>query len=142
MGILDQVVGALSSGASSSPQGATPQQHAGLGGLVLDMLSGSGGGGGLQGLVQAFGRQGLGHVVASWIGTGQNLPISADQLNQVLGSEQVKAMAAKVGLSPEAASSVLAGLLPALVDKATPTGRMPEGGAPEAFGALRKSLGL
>jgi uncharacterized protein YidB (DUF937 family) len=143
MGLLDQVVGALSGGASGLPQGVTPQQHAGLGGMVLDMLSGSGGSGGLAGLAQSFNQQGLGHLVASWIGTGQNLPVTPEQISQVLGSEQVRSMAAKIGVSPEAAGSVLASILPKLVDKATPAGQIPQEGAlQDGLGALRKTLGV
>jgi uncharacterized protein YidB (DUF937 family) len=82
--------------------------------------------GGLSGLVQQFHDKGLGSLVSSWVGTGQNLPISADQIQHVLGSDQVKELAAKAGISPEAASSHLAQLLPMLVDKLTPNGQVPE----------------
>jgi uncharacterized protein YidB (DUF937 family) len=82
--------------------------------------------GGLSGLVQQFHDKGLGGLVSSWVGTGQNLPISAEQIQHVLGSEQVKELAAKAGISPETASSHLAQLLPTLVDKLTPNGQVPE----------------
>ncbi len=65
--------------------------------------------GGLSGLLQQFHDKGLGGLVTSWVGTGQNLPISADQLQQVLGSEQVKELAAKAGISPDAATVAHAG---------------------------------
>jgi uncharacterized protein YidB (DUF937 family) len=81
--------------------------------------------GGLSGLVQQFHDKGLGGLVSSWVGTGQNLPISADQLQHVLGSDQVKELAAKAGISPDAASSHLAQLLPMLIDKLTPNGQVP-----------------
>jgi uncharacterized protein YidB (DUF937 family) len=64
--------------------------------------------------------------VTSWVGTGQNLPISADQIQHVLGSEQVKELAAKAGISSDAASSHLAQLLPMLIDKITPNGQLAE----------------
>jgi uncharacterized protein YidB (DUF937 family) len=82
--------------------------------------------GGLSGLVQSFHEKGLGAVAASWVSTGQNLPISADQIQQVLGSDQVKQLAAKAGISPDAAGSALSQLLPTLVDKLTPNGQMPQ----------------
>ena len=82
--------------------------------------------GGLSGLVQQFHDKGLGSLVSSWVSTGQNLPISADQIQHALGSDQVKELAAKAGISPEAASSHLAQLLPMLVDKLTPNGQVPE----------------
>jgi uncharacterized protein YidB (DUF937 family) len=90
------------------------------------MLSGSDGGG-LSGLVKQFAAKGLGHIVSSWIGTGENLPISPEQLQSVLGSEQVQAIAARLGISPQAASAGLAQVLPQVVDKMTPNGEVPQG---------------
>ncbi len=80
--------------------------------------------GGLSGLVQQFHDKGLGSLVSSWVGTGQNLPISADQLQHVLGSDQIKELAAKAGISPETASSHLSQLLPMLIDHLTPNGQV------------------
>jgi len=80
--------------------------------------------GGLQGLVQSFHDKGLGSVVSSWVGTGQNLPISADQIHQVLGSDTVKQLAASAGISPDLAGSSIAQLLPTIVDKLTPSGQV------------------
>jgi len=85
--------------------------------------------GGLQGLLQGFQQKGLGDLVSSWVGTGQNLPISADQVHQALGSEQVQQLAASAGVSTEAAGSQLAGLLPHLVDMLTPNGQLPQQGS-------------
>jgi uncharacterized protein YidB (DUF937 family) len=82
--------------------------------------------GGVAGLVQSFHEKGLGEIASSWVGTGQNLPISADQIQQVLGSEQVKQLAAKAGISPDVAGSSLAQLLPTLIDKLTPNGQVPQ----------------
>jgi uncharacterized protein YidB (DUF937 family) len=82
--------------------------------------------GGVAGLVQNFHEKGLGEVVNSWVGTGQNLPISADQIQHVLGSQQVQELAAKAGISPETVTSQLSTLLPSLVDKLTPNGQVPD----------------
>jgi uncharacterized protein YidB (DUF937 family) len=82
--------------------------------------------GGLQGLVQSFHDKGLGGVVSSWVSTGPNPPISADQVHQVLGSDQMKALAAKAGINPDMAGSAIAQLLPGLVDKLTPNGAVPD----------------
>lgn len=124
---------------------------AGLGGLTgagggqsallsaaLSLLGGQGGG--LNGLVQAFSKQGMGDVVNSWVGTGQNLPISADQISKVLGSQQVSQFASQAGLTPDAAGSTLASLLPALVDKLTPDGQIPAGGQLPGLDVLTKLL--
>jgi uncharacterized protein YidB (DUF937 family) len=99
--------------------------------------------GGLSGLLAQFHEKGLGGLVSSWVGTGQNLPISAEQLQSVLGSEQVKELAAKAGISPDAVSSHLAQLLPMLVDKMTPNGQVPQSSSlvEEGMGML-KNLGL
>ena len=82
--------------------------------------------GGLPALVQSFHEKGLGEIASSWVGTGQNLPISADQIQNVLGSDMVKGLAAKAGISPDIARSSLATMLPSLIDKLTPNGQMPQ----------------
>ena len=84
-------------------------------------------GGGLQGLVQSFERQGLGHLAASWVGTGANLPVSADQIHEVLGSSQVSQFAAQAGIAPESAAATLAQFLPTVIDKLTPQGQIQGG---------------
>jgi uncharacterized protein YidB (DUF937 family) len=66
--------------------------------------------------------------VSSWIGTGQNQSISASQIQSVLGSDVVKQLAAKIGVSPDAMSAKLAEVLPGAIDKLTPDGKLPEGG--------------
>jgi uncharacterized protein YidB (DUF937 family) len=120
MGLLDDLVG--------SATGAAPAQdnsQNSLAGAAMSMLSGQSGG--ISGLVEQFAARGLGHVVNSWISTGHNLPISPEQLQSVLGSEQVQAIAAKAGISPDAAKDGLAQLLPQLVDHLTPNGQVPQG---------------
>jgi uncharacterized protein YidB (DUF937 family) len=81
--------------------------------------------GGIQGLVSKFQAGGLGDTIQSWIGKGQNLPISADQLRSVLGNEQLVALAGKFGIDPQHAADKLAALLPTVIDKATPEGTLP-----------------
>jgi uncharacterized protein YidB (DUF937 family) len=103
------------------------EAHAGLVTAAMEALGGSSGSG-LGGLVEAFQAKGLGDVVASWIGTGQNLPVTAEQIQSVLGSGVVQQLAARVGLPPEAASALLAQILPQAVDRLTPEGTVPAGG--------------
>jgi uncharacterized protein YidB (DUF937 family) len=112
---------------SSMPAGVTPATSAALVQEAMTMLTsggagGAGGAGGMSGLVQQFEQQGLGHLVGSWIGGGQNLPISGQQLQGVLGEQQVQELAQRVGLPPGLAASALAVVLPAVVDKLTPNG--------------------
>jgi uncharacterized protein YidB (DUF937 family) len=124
MGILNEVVSAV--------EGAT-EHHAGLAAHVAELLAPSSTGapgqaaglGGLSGLVEKMTAGGLGHVVQSWIGTGANLPISAEQLQAVLGSDVLRSMAAKVGLPVDRVAPMLAQILPGLVDKMTPGGQAP-----------------
>ncbi len=84
--------------------------------------------GGLQGLVTQFQQGGMGGVIASWISTGQNQPISADQLQAVLGNEHLQQIAGQLGLNTQDVAGHLAQLLPQVVDKLTPNGTIPEGG--------------
>lgn len=84
--------------------------------------------GGLAGLVQTLQKNGLGEIVNSWVGTGKNLPVTPQQIQQGLGGDLLKQLAAKAGISTEAAGTQLAGLLPDLVDKLTPTGKIEAGG--------------
>lgn len=106
---------------------------------VLQML-GSGGPDGLTGIVQGFSKAGLGDIVKSWVGTGQNLPISADQLKQGLGGGQLSRLAQSAGLSEGATANALAGLLPTVVDKLTPEGAVPEAGQLQQLLASAKTL--
>jgi len=97
--------------------------------------------GGLQGLVQSFENKGLGGVAASWVGTGPNAPVTSDQIHQVLGSDQVKALAAKARISPDMAGSAIAQLLPGIVDKLTPNGQVPaHNSVMDVVGGLLQSM--
>jgi uncharacterized protein YidB (DUF937 family) len=78
-----------------------------------------------EGLLNIFNEKGLGEVMSSWIGKGENLPISPEQIQQVLGRDQVQQIAEKLRVSPEEASSGLAEMLPQIVDKLTPEGSLP-----------------
>ncbi len=124
MGLLDDL---LKTGLSSMTGGGAQQQGLGLAGGILEMLT-SQQTGGLQGLVQTFTQKGLGDVVSSWVSTGPNIPVTGDQVNSVLGGDAISSLAQKAGMAPEMASSVLAQVLPMIVDKLTPEGRIPEGG--------------
>ena len=139
--LVGQVAGALTAGGGDGDVAGGPA--GGLMGVVTQLLPDPQHGG-LQGLVQTFPQQGLGQVVASWVGTGQNLPISAEQLSAVLGSEKLQGLAQQVGLNPQELSGQLAQWLPQAVDQLTPQGQVPEAGAlqPDALqGALGGLLG-
>jgi uncharacterized protein YidB (DUF937 family) len=78
--------------------------------------------GGVQGIIDQFQKQGLGPTVQSWVGTGENQPISPAQVHQALGSDAVNQLAAKLGIPPDEMAAKLADILPKAVDKATPDG--------------------
>ncbi len=133
MGLLDSVIGAM-----AGAQGGT--QNGGAQGALLNAViamlangqqQGGGGVGGLGDLIGRFTQGGLGDVIGSWIGHGQNAPISADQLSKVLGSDAIGQIAAQLGLSHGEAASQLSQILPQAVDQLTPHGQVPEGGLGE-----------
>lgn len=95
--------------------------------LMSSVMGLLGGEGGLNGLINQFTEKGLGDVMGSWVGTGKNLPISAEQLQSVLGSDVLSGIASKLGLDVNDLSSQLSNLLPDVVDKLTPEGKAPEG---------------
>ena len=92
---------------------------------VLSEVMGTGSQGGLNAIVAKLEQAGFGDQVKSWIGTGQNLPISADQLRQVLGSDVVRQLAAKYNIPVDQLSEILAQQLPQAVDHASPDGKLP-----------------
>jgi uncharacterized protein YidB (DUF937 family) len=119
MGILDSL--------ENSPEfrGALGQLEAAVVPAVLGEVLGKGGQGGLSAIVAKLQQSGLGDQVKSWIGNGQNLSITAEQLQQVLGSDIVKQLAARFNIPVDQLARVLAQLLPAAVDNASPNGKLP-----------------
>lgn len=117
MGLLDSAMSAL--GGASGNGGNKAMLDA-----VMQLLSNQGG---LAGLVQAFQDKGLGELIASWIGSGRNLPISPEQLKNVLGGSQLGQIAGQLGMNESQAAGGLADLLPQVIDKLTPDGQMPQG---------------
>jgi uncharacterized protein YidB (DUF937 family) len=119
MGILDSL--------ENSPmfKGALGQLEAAIVPVVLSEVLGKGGQGGLSAIVAKLEQAGLGDQVKSWIGNGQNLPITAEQLQQVLGSDTVKALAARFNIPIDQLAQILAQQLPVAVDHASPNGKLP-----------------
>lgn len=89
--------------------------------LIADRESG-----GLEGLARRFKDRGLGEAVSSWIGTGQNQPVTADQVENAIGSEKIRQYAENLGLSSEDVSRGLAAVLPRIIDILTPDGKVPK----------------
>jgi uncharacterized protein YidB (DUF937 family) len=145
-GLLSNVLGSALGGGQAG--GANPMLNA-----VIGMLANNAGGqagaqggaaGGLGGLMQQFQQAGLGHVMDSWVGSGDNHPISADQLTQVLGSGQIGQIAQQLGLSHGDAAGQLSQILPQIINHVTPNGQAPAGGlgsAGDIMGMLGGLLG-
>ena len=128
MGLLDTVIGAMAGG-----QGGGGTQGTLLNAVIGMLANGSGGqaqggGGGLGDLIGKFNQSGMGDVIGSWVGHGQNAPISGDQLSNVLGSDAIGKIAAQLGLSHGEAAGQLSQMLPQVIDRLTPHGQAPAGG--------------
>ncbi|MCQ9376931.1 YidB family protein [Methyloversatilis sp. XJ19-49] len=131
MGLFDSIAGQVAGALS----GQGDAQGSGLLQLLMGLINNPQTGG-LQGLIAAFQEKGLGDLVSSWVGTGQNLPISPEQLQSVLGSGQIGQIAQQLGLSSQEVSGQLSALLPQVIDGITPNGRIPEGDA------MQNALGM
>jgi len=132
MGLLDSILGAVS-GKSGASGEASP-----LIGILGGLLAQSGG---LQGLASKFAQSGQGNAFQSWVGMGENQPISNNQIQNALGSQQVNAIATKLGVDPAVASNFLAEYLPKIVDKLTPAGKIdPAADHQQGLAALLPSL--
>jgi len=132
MGLLDQIAGALNQQLGGSAQANQLTQ------LVTNLINSHPGG--LQGLVQQFTQAGLAEHVQSWVSTGKNLPISADQITKVLGSGKVQEMAKQLGISQADAAGGLASLLPHVVDHLTPNGTVQDDMVQQGLNLLKGKL--
>jgi uncharacterized protein YidB (DUF937 family) len=149
MSLLDSVIGAL---ANSQPGVQPPAAGATQGtpgsvllSTVIAMLANGqqaqgAGVGGLGDLISRFARGGMGDVIGSWISHGQNAPISADQLSNVLGPDTIGKIAAQLGLSHDETAGQLSQMLPEVIDRLTPRGEAPSSGFGDDMGALLGQL--
>jgi uncharacterized protein YidB (DUF937 family) len=115
MGFLDSILSAVSGRGDTSSEGNQ------LLGVLSGLLAQSGG---LQGLASKFSQSGQGDAFSSWVGMGENQPVFSNQIQEALGSDQIRAIATKMGVDPNLASQFLAEYLPKIVDKLTPTGKV------------------
>jgi uncharacterized protein YidB (DUF937 family) len=127
MGMLDGLVGSV--------LGKVMGDKAGMAQVAMEMFNSNGG---VGGLMEKFKAGGLGDAAASWVGTGENIAVSPDQISSVLGEGAIADMAAKFGLTPEVLSAQIAEHLPTVVDKLTPGGEV---GA-DSGNMLTKVLGM
>jgi len=137
MSILSTLTGALGgTQANATGSGVSPAGSA-VGAVVLSQIVAliQNHPGGVGGLLQSFQQGGLGHLVQSWIGTGQNLPVSPDQLRGTVGGDWISRITQATGLPQGQVEQNLSTLLPQIVDHLTPNGQLPQG---DLGGALAK----
>jgi uncharacterized protein YidB (DUF937 family) len=155
--LINAVLSMLQGGGANAPAASGGGGLGGLGGMLGSVLGGAGAsaggggggglaGGGLGGLLDQFTRGGLGDVAKSWVGTGQNLPVSPDQISQVFGKDALGSLASQLGMGHTEVAGQLSQILPGLVDKLTPQGQIPQGdvhglGADQIIGMLGGLLG-
>jgi len=128
MSLFDDVAGAVMGKVMGGNQGGMAQ-------VAMEMFNQHGG---LNGVLDKFKQGGLGELATSWVGTGENLPISAEQISSVLGSGAIAEMAAKFGITPEILSNQIAQHLPSVIDKMTPNGEV----SPDSGSLLSTVLGM
>jgi uncharacterized protein YidB (DUF937 family) len=142
MGLLDALIGNALGSALGGNQRQDPLGSV-LGGLAGGNQAQSGNlllqlallllqqNGGLEGVLGRLRQGGLGRQADSWVSTGQNMNISADQLQQIFGSSTLRDLASQLGMPEEQAGSTMARVLPELINQLTPQGQVPENGDEE-----------
>lgn len=132
MGLFDEALNMVKGQMAAGEEG-----QGGLMSVVLGLVNNQQSGG-LAGLISQLSQGGLGSAVSSWVGTGENQPVSGEAIQQALGSSKIQELAAQAGISPDALSSGLAQMLPGVVDKLTPHGEVPSDDLVEQGMALLK----
>jgi uncharacterized protein YidB (DUF937 family) len=122
-GLLGQLLGKFLGG--GQPQGQTPA----IAGVIQQIFAQGTEGGGIAGLASRFEAAGLGPQIQSWINSGDNQPISTDQLAKVFSPDEVEGWAKQAGISPDSLLSMLTNVLPKAVDHVTPSGQLPTSSA-------------
>lgn len=116
MGLLDDLVGSLGNN-NGSGQGNQLQQLMAIWNWVQEQ-------GGVEVLLQKFQQGGLGQVLNTWIGSGNNQPVNSGEIQNALGQDQLQSLADKLGTDVNGASGTLAALLPQVIDKLSPQGHI------------------
>ena len=120
-GFIGQILGNMMGGQQAG-------QPAAIAGILQQLLAANGGG--VASVVSRFEAAGLGSNAQSWVSTGENQPVSADQIGKVFSPEQINAWSTQAGTTPDKLCAVLAEALPHAVDHVTPGGQVP---APDAI---------
>lgn len=139
MGLLDGMLGSAVSSMLSGGSAAPSQGPSALDSILGGLGGGSGGStgllsaamallqsnGGLSSVLGMFQQSGLGAEANSWVGSGANMAISGEHVQQVFGGSSIGSIATQLGLSQGQASAAIAQILPELVNQMTPQGQVP-----------------
>ncbi len=138
MGLLDGVLGSVLGnvmGGNKAQGSGNPLMDLALQMITSKMSGGAAGGaqgsnvasgaGGLGGLLEQLTKGGLGEQAASWVSTGENMPVSGEQISGALGQDQIADIARQLGMSNGDVSGGLAQILPDVINKVTPNGQVP-----------------
>jgi uncharacterized protein YidB (DUF937 family) len=129
LGLLDQITGLFGGDQAKAIDG------------IKNLLDPNGPLGGLDGLIKKFDSVGLGDKVRSWVGTGENQPVTADEVKRAL-PDQVRNLSGEVDKSEDEVAGQMAELLPEVVDKVTPEGNVPDASSlMDRLGGLSKIFG-
>lgn len=128
MGLFDSLAGAVL-GNVGGDKGAMLQ-------IAMDLFKQNGG---LEGILAKFNEAGFAEQTASWVSQGNNLPISAEQIIEVLGRDSIAGIAQKLTMSPSDISVKIAEYLPQAIDKMTPNGKL-EGNSGNLMAAMMNML--
>ena len=123
MSLPNDVLRSVLANNTPSAQGQSQVQSDALIAAAMAMLDKAGG---IQGVIEKFQTSGLGDIVASWVGTGQNQAVTPEQITQALGGDNVQIVVKKANIPVEQSGSVLSALLPVLIDQLTPNGQVPQ----------------
>lgn len=118
MGLMDMITGA----AERHPE-VNQEQHATLLQTAMQMFGNQQG---ISGLLNNARSQGIGHLVESWVSTGANQPVAPSQLENLIGADRLNQLASRVGVSPDVVRAALSRILPLIVDRSTPEGKLPQ----------------
>ena len=139
-GSLGDILGGLGGGTGKSGTDGLPGGMGGLLGSLLPVIGGMLAGGGLQKVISGFQANGLSAQADSWVGTGENAPISGDDVRKAVGAEELAKIAAQLGVSEDEAAAAVAQVLPTVIDTVSPEGHLaPESELDAAFQSLEHS---
>jgi uncharacterized protein YidB (DUF937 family) len=145
---LDDILGGLMGGGQKGGSGGVQDMLGGLmgggggGGMgaLVPVLGGLLAGGGLNKIMGGLKANGLSAQADSWVGTGANQPVSAGDVEKVVGKEEMQKIAQQLGVSESEAAEAVSKALPEVVDKVSPDGKLPpDQDLDDAFGKLAKA---